>query len=174
MFPRLSNNPTPSLTRGFTLIEILVVIGIITILASTVIVAVNPQRQFAQARNAQRTSDVNAILTAIGSRIAEKSGTFAEVSGVCASSLPSEIIEMGTTAFNIRECLVPNYLADFPVDPVVGYNFCTTSSCDTPTEEGYASGYTIQQNVASGRITVCAPQAAEPSLSGSTEICMSR
>ena len=51
--------------KGFTLIEILIVIGIIAILSSIVIIAVNPARQFAQARDTKRQSDVNAILNAV-------------------------------------------------------------------------------------------------------------
>lgn len=49
---------------GFTLVELLIVIAIIAVLAGVVIIAVNPSRQLADARNAQRFSDINSILNA--------------------------------------------------------------------------------------------------------------
>lgn len=51
--------------RGFTLVELLLAIGVIGILAAVVIAAVNPARQFAKARNAERRSDVKAVLDAV-------------------------------------------------------------------------------------------------------------
>ena len=65
-----------TLHKGFTLIEILVVIGIIAILAAIVVVAVNPARQFAEARNSQRQSNVESILNAVGQNIADNKGIF--------------------------------------------------------------------------------------------------
>ena len=71
--------------RGFTLIEILVVIGLIAILAAIVLIAINPGRQFAQARNSQRESNVNTILNAVGQDLADNKGVFG---GVCGALLP--------------------------------------------------------------------------------------
>lgn len=51
--------------EGFSLIEILVVVALIIILATITIVAINPGKNFRDTRNAQRSSDVNALLSAV-------------------------------------------------------------------------------------------------------------
>ncbi len=55
--------------QAFTLLEMLLVIAIIAVLAGIVIVAINPGRQLAQARNAQRSSDLRAIHSAVHNTI---------------------------------------------------------------------------------------------------------
>ena len=50
---------------AFTLIELLVVIAILGILAAAVLVAINPGKRLAQARDAQRKQDINAIANAL-------------------------------------------------------------------------------------------------------------
>lgn len=50
---------------GFTLIELLIVMALIGVLATAVIVAINPNKRLAQARDAQRKSDINSIANAI-------------------------------------------------------------------------------------------------------------
>lgn len=50
---------------AFTMMEMLMVIAIISIMATLVIIAINPSKQMAQGRNTQRAADVNSIQKAL-------------------------------------------------------------------------------------------------------------
>lgn len=129
--------------KGFTLIELLVVIGIIAILAGVVIVALNPAKQFKQARDTQRWSNVNTILNGVGQRMADNRGIWSTTCGASTVALPSTATNIGTGSglINLEACLVPTYVSTMVFDPSTG------SAADTK--------YTIFED-ANGRITVAA------------------
>lgn len=117
---KLRSKIVPAWQKGFTLIELLVVIGIIGILAAVVLVAVNPGRQFASARDSQRRSDLYSITNAIYQYSAENDGnlpveitTAVQELGTCATCIDFSALSAGTQ-------LAPTYLASIPYDPSTG------------------------------------------------------
>ncbi len=150
------------------MVKVLVVIGIIGILAALVIVAVNPSRQFAQARNTQRESNVATILNAIGQNIADNKGIF-----TCSShSLPASPDgtwgngeeKIGTDDANL-DCLLNTYITaeQIPYDPEV----------TTPAAGKDDTKYTLEVDDV-GHFRVCAPNHDEDPIPGSTEYCLTR
>jgi len=154
-----TKNMRKAANTGFTLIEILVVIGMIALLAAIVIVAINPARQFAQGRNTQRSSNVNTILNAIGQRIADNKGLFrTSEDATCTIDLPTATSTaqiISNDKVDLRPRLVPTYISELPVDPVGG-KACADAACSG----GYNTEYTVAQD-ANGRITVCAPKSKD-------------
>ncbi|TAK04694.1 type II secretion system protein [Patescibacteria group bacterium] len=134
--------------RGFTLLEILIVMALIAILIGIVVVALNPARQFASARNSTRYAHLNTVMSAISSNMAENRGTFTCASG----AIPATSTLMASTGgYNIAPCLVTNFISSMPVDPSDPAAIWTSTST-------YASGYAISRG-ADGRITLDAPSA---------------
>lgn len=61
--------------EGLTLVELLIVIAIIAILAAVAFVAIDPAARFAEARNAQRWTDVSSVMEAVQQAFVDEEGT---------------------------------------------------------------------------------------------------
>ena len=75
--------------KGFTLIELLIVIAILAILATVVVLVLNPAQLLAEARDGQRLSDMSSVSSAINLYLATNSnptltaGPFSEINAAC-------------------------------------------------------------------------------------------
>lgn len=110
---------------GFTLIELIVAIGIITVLAAIVIIAVNPARQFARARNTTRYNDVRAIYSALTQHSADNKGQItAKITetGQVICNGQNGTVTCPLDAVDLSPELLPNYLPNIPRDPKTGTN----------------------------------------------------
>ena len=137
-------------SKGFTLLEILLVVAAIAILAGIVILAINPGKQLADTRNAERRVDVNTILNAVYQEALDNRGTVTSTiptSATC-NTATNQVCRIGGTCTGLVDLssLTTNerYLTSIPLDP-------TSSTAN-------GTGYFIAKSVNS-RITVCAPGA---------------
>jgi type IV pilus assembly protein PilA len=136
--------------KGFTLIEVLLVVAILAILAGIVILAVNPNKQLQDAHVAQRKADVTTILNAVYQYAVDNKGAMPGSNIPVAPSAPIEIctsiVSATCTAASLADLSslisTQTYLTAIPVDPAGNAT--------------NGAGYTIQKT-ANSRITVTAP-----------------
>lgn len=121
--------------KGFTLVELLVVIGIIGILFAVILIAVDPARRFSEARNAVRRQDVRDIVEAVLEFMTDNRGNFpanldtvagsyqmlgTETVGCDASCGTIETSYLTSACADLSGSLVETYLAEIPFDPGTG------------------------------------------------------
>lgn len=118
--------------KGFTLIELIVVIAIIAILAGSIFVAIDPARRLQESRNARRASDVANILDSVIKYQADNDGTHYttvaaltagnyHVIGTCASGGNTTCTAQTTQAACVDlSAIGSNYMAMIPKDPKTG------------------------------------------------------
>ncbi len=143
--------------KGFTLMELLIVIAIIIVLAAAVFVALNPAKRFADSRNARRSSDVVAILSALKTQQVDNGGAYLAAVTALTVDTPYQIgtdvagCNTGCAAVSQAACAdltglaTAGYLGSVPADPTAG--------------TAAKTGYSIARNT-SGTLTVtaCVPE----------------
>lgn len=153
------------MSKGFTLIELLVVIGILAILLAITLIAINPARQFNQANDTKRNSEVSTVLNAVGQYFADNKGLLPAgiPTGVATDALPIGYSATAGARADICGDIVPTYISALPVDPAANGgsgNGVALSACPAAGTE-YTTGYTIVRSAGSNaRVTVCAPSTA--------------
>lgn len=120
------------LRKGFTMVELIIVIAIIAVLAAGIFVAIDPARRLHEARNSRRQTDVATILDALVKIQADNRGThYTTVAaatagnfyaiGTNAAGCDSTCTAKVTQAACLNLSAVPtNYLAAIPADPSTG------------------------------------------------------
>ncbi|HEV7453915.1 MAG TPA: prepilin-type N-terminal cleavage/methylation domain-containing protein [Candidatus Saccharimonadales bacterium] len=136
--------------RGFTLLEVLLVVAIIAILAGIVIIAINPGKQLGDSRNSRRSTDVLTILNAVHQYGLDNTGIYP----ASITAVPTEMCNTGvapatcTSAALVDLSILTStgkYLAALPKDPLCPAG-CNASG----------NGYRVSKDATTGRITVMA------------------
>ncbi len=136
-----------SVSKGFTLIEVLLAVTLVGILATSVVLAISPEKQLMSARNSQRQSDVTGIMQILQYYAADHAGGLP----IQITPTPGYICRTGVSVNDCAGLVDLRILTDqhayvyaWPVDPTAS----TTVS----------TGYLVSKDV-NGTVFVTAPGA---------------
>lgn len=149
-------------SRGFTLVELLIVIAIIAIIASVVFVALDPLKRFRDARDSSRWRDISAVLNAIKIDQVDNGGSYMSevanmnnneyymiVGGVMNSGCDDNNANCDVAVtgdghcVNLYNLVTEGYLGSVPVSPATG----STVAWDKGTVNGNeGTGYVLRKD----------------------------
>lgn len=101
--------------KAFTLVELLLVMGIIVILSGLVLAVINPERQRARIRDAERKKDLNVLSLALEQYYANNN----RYPATGFVNLGPALVTGAVTYMRSDESLV---------DPLAGYGYCYTTT----------------------------------------------
>lgn len=86
--------------KGFTLLELVIVIGILAVLGAVSVLVLNPAQLFAQARDTTRIEDMSVLRNALALYVSTVSSPEMDYTGALACSTMCFVQESGTMAAN--------------------------------------------------------------------------
>lgn len=132
--------------KGFTLLEILLTLTLISILIVIILVVSNPAQQVGDVNNVQRQADVLNIYTAINQYRESNAG-----------NLP---VGISTTAINICQAGCTESSTQIDISPELNTYLRFNTLPIDPLQAGtILTGYTVYVDSQSGRVIVAAPLA---------------
>ena len=145
--------------KGFTLLELLIVIAIIAILAVVVFVALDPLSRFQDARDAQRWSDVTAILDAAKLDQVDNGGAY-DTSISDLTDVLYYIVGSDATGCNSGCTAQTTQIACANITPLATAGYLPAIPSDPSTGALTNSDYYIMKNETTGVLTVgaCDPE----------------
>ncbi len=147
--------------RGFTLIELLVVIAILAVLATAVVLVLNPAELIKQGRDSTRISDLAALNSALALWVADvrnQSGTgywptsatyrctyntTSPNGGTCTQSSSTAVDDTGWVPLNFNLISSGSPLSKLPLDPNNGGSCRLTGASTTPCQYAFAASTTV-------------------------------
>ncbi len=112
-----------SAKKGFTLVELLIAAGILVILATTVVLVINPVEYMKQSRDTKRIGDLDALDSALKSAIVDN---YSILNGISSSTVYVSLVDSTSTCANLGLPALP---------PSWSYR-CVTNSANVQKTDG--------------------------------------